>query len=85
MFTFPLLRFPLWSVLPLIVIYLALASFAYHADGSHHEALTTMGIFLTATWMWICTKVEETYIAVLAVFTLIVSGNLSEAHLYKVY
>ncbi|WP_298145073.1 SLC13 family permease [uncultured Acinetobacter sp.] len=77
-----LLRFPLWSIVPLIFIYLLLGITARHADVEHHAAIITLTVFLTATWLWICSKFDETYIAVLAVFILITSGTLKETALY---
>lgn len=77
-----LLRFPLWSIVPLICIYMLLGISARHADVDHHAAIVTLTVFLTATWLWMCTKLDETYIAVLAVFILITSGTLKETALY---
>lgn len=77
-----LLRFPLWSIIPLILVYIVLGLTVYQADIVHQSAIVTLGVFLTATWLWVCTKIDETYIAVLAVFVLVISGNLAEAELY---
>lgn len=85
MLNFPLLRFPLWSTIPLIVIYLILLWSIFQSDVTHHQAILTIGVFLTATWLWICSKIDEAYIAVLAVFILIMSGNLTEAQLYNAW
>ncbi|MDV4313789.1 MULTISPECIES: SLC13 family permease [Acinetobacter] len=85
MFNASLLRFPLWSVIPLLVIYVALAFSAFNLDQVQQNAILTIGVFLTATWLWICTKLEETYIALLAVFALILTGNLNEEHLYQAW
>lgn len=85
MFNASLLRFPLWSVTPLLVIYVGLAFSAFNLDQVQQNAILTIGVFLTATWLWICTKLEETYIALLAVFALILTGNLTEEHLYQAW
>lgn len=77
-----LLRFPVWSIIPLILVYMMLGLMLWQNDASHDAAILTLTVFLTATWLWICTKIDETYIAVLAVFILIMSGNLPEAALY---
>lgn len=75
----PFLRFPWWSIVPLFIIYFLLGR---AVEQTNMSIILTLGVFLTATWLWVCTKIDETYIAVLAVFVLILTGNLGEKVLY---
>lgn len=77
-----LLHFPLWSIIPFILVCIVLGITLWQVDVVHQSAIVTLSVFLTVVCLWVCSKIDETYIAVLAVFVLVMNGNLAEAEFY---
>ena len=76
-------RRALLGVLGLAGLLVGVGMVADSGPGLSSDGRTTVVVFTVAVWAWVCTKVDDTYIALGAAVALVLSGVLSTEGLFE--